>query len=118
MLGSSNAGKKDSRIVIQVATWARDAAGEVTATWATSSTVWAEVREQTGKEVFQSDQRAAQIDRVFVIRYISGLNQKDYRILYESDVYDIFEIVENGRRSGLTLRCTVHRDTSVNSGGD
>jgi SPP1 family predicted phage head-tail adaptor len=111
MLGHLEFSRLDRRVTVQRRTLTQDGAGEAIESWTDDATVWAEARDPKGRELFQADQRAAQIDRVFVLRW-RAINQKDYRILYENDVYDIEEIAEIGRQAGLQLRCKVHRDAN------
>lgn len=110
MLGALDFSRMDRRVTVQSVSRSNNTKGEAIETWSTVRTVAAEAREPTGREVFQSEQRAAQIDRVFVIRWFSGLTKANHRILYEGDVYDIFEVGEIGRQAGMMIRARVHRD--------
>lgn len=115
-MGALDAGRMDRRITLRNATVAINAKGEAIETYSDLATVWAEVRDPTGREVFASEQRAAQIDRVFVIRWRTGVTNLT-RIVYDdgalgSQTYDVVEVAEIGRREGLALRAMARRATT------
>lgn len=99
------AGKRDRRITFQALTDGQDALGGLTETWvnlATNPTVWAGMRQLTGREFFAAQQVNAEIDTIFEILYRSDLTPK-MRIVYDSKNYDIREVKEIGRRKSLEI---------------
>jgi SPP1 family predicted phage head-tail adaptor len=92
-------GSLDKRITIQSLTTARSATGAEVPTWADWRTVWAAVEyPKTGSdETILTDQEQAIRRAKFTIRY-TGHVQEKWRIVYESDTYDITVIVPTGRR--------------------
>lgn len=102
------AGKLDRRIVIESFTTSQNGYGELIKSWSTLATVWAEVNPKSGREFFASNQRIAEFETVFRIRYRSDItiNEK-YRISYGGKYYDIKHIAEVGRREGLDLLAQV-----------
>lgn len=102
-------GRLDRRIVIQVSTPAQSSSGEVTDSWGTLATLWAEFLPGPGRESFSQDQRHAHVDARFRIWWrddVSPLN----RITYDGRAYDIVEVLEVGRREGLELRATTRAE--------
>lgn len=81
--------------------------GERTGSWSTYASVWAEMREISGREVIASGTDQAQKQVIFFIRYRSDVTER-HRMSYDGDFYDIENIREIGRRAGLELRCTRH----------
>lgn len=100
------AGRMDRLITIEQKTPERTPLGDVTETWGTLATVWAEVVPTSGREYFsaQSEQRVASKLTRFRIRYLAAAAQDtQLRVLYDSQTYDIQHIAEIGRRVGLDL---------------
>lgn len=82
--------------------------GERTGAWQTYASVWADVREVTGREIIASGTEQAQKQVIFFLRYSSAITEQ-HRVSYSGDDYDIENIREIGRREGLELRCVRHR---------
>lgn len=101
------AGRLNRRITIQTPTEVQDDHGQPIPSWATFRTVWAEVKQQPGKESFDADQVVAETNTIFRIRYLTGLTRK-MRISYNSDLYDIHSIAEIGFKEGHEIRATAH----------
>jgi len=96
-------GKLDARIAIQVNTPTKDAVGDMIASWATQTTVWAQIIPQTGKEAQQGQQELAQDQTEFQIR--SGITITPlHRILYAGDYYDIEYIYPIRRGKAIKFR--------------
>ena len=78
-------------------------------TWAADTTkysdgiFYAEWWDQGGKEALKDNILAAYKDIRLKCRYISGLNERDYRIRKDGDDYDIESIKELDRRKGQIL---------------
>lgn len=98
-------GNLDRRIVIEKNAASQNSFGEPEESWSTFATVWANVRPVRGNEQFASDQRRAERQSIFRIRYLSGLTEK-MRISHDSAYYDIEGIIEIGRREGMEITAT------------
>lgn len=96
------AGKLDRRIVLQTATYAANAVGEMVPTWSTLDTVWAEVVSLRGREYFAAAQVAEEEQLIFRIRHRTDVTL-ECRITYNNETYSIQHIAELGRRQGLEL---------------
>ena len=97
-----NPGKLNRRIVIQVRTLTKDAAGGRIMTWADSATTWAELVMQRGAEATVADGDRTIETRQFRIRY-RAIETDTHRILYQSKFYDIRSITEEGIKTTLLL---------------
>lgn len=97
-------GQMRERIVIERFTAGQNATGEETGSWATLSTVWAEVKYNLvgSDEVQLSDKKTAVTSTVFRIRYNTAAIQKD-RVLYRSEYFDILSITHDPGRVYTTL---------------
>ena len=109
------AGNLDARLTIQSAADAQTTSGAIVTTYTTFATVWGEVREPREREVNIAAQTVGQIDRVFLIRWSTGVTQKS-RILYDDGLgqrtYEILGPPEEiQRRQGLRLQARVLRAT-------
>ena len=96
------AGRLDRKIIIQTTTQGQTDAGEVTDSWSTHATIWANVRQVAGREPFRGEREIAQADAIFKIRYLSTVTPK-MRISYNGLIYNIISINELGRREGLEI---------------
>jgi SPP1 family predicted phage head-tail adaptor len=73
-------------------------------TWNDEATIYGEKWEKQGKEADADGQIAVLQDVRFKIRY-RDINEKDYRLKLGSDIYDIENKQEIGRREGWWLMC-------------
>jgi SPP1 family predicted phage head-tail adaptor len=94
-------GDMDRRITIQQVTLVDDGFGHVEE-WADLATVWAEVKQESGREFFaaggiQSDRKV-----VFRLRWIDGITVV-HRVIYSGREHNIHEVRELGREVGLEL---------------
>lgn len=96
------AGRMDRRITIQHVTETQNDYGEAEENWKNFVTCWAEVKPVRGKEFFEADQINARIDTIFRIRWADGISPK-MRIIYNEQIYNIYSLVELGRRDGLEI---------------
>ena len=92
----------DRRIAIQQYSVTRSGSGHETKTWTTLATVWAEVRQKSGREYFGANQVVDEVDTLFIIRYRSDVTPK-MRIVYNGRNYNIRECREIGRRDALEM---------------
>jgi SPP1 family predicted phage head-tail adaptor len=97
------AGLLDRQITIQTRTSEANNYGENVDTWSSDVTVWASVKYQALKEIFQADQLSALQTVAFTIRYKTGISAAKCRVLYEGLIYNIRTVNEIGRREGLLL---------------
>ena len=72
-------------------------------TWAKDRDLYAEFFEQQGKEGESSGQILVVQDIRCKIRYVEGLNEKDYRVKRGDEIYDIQSIVREGRNKEQRL---------------
>lgn len=97
------AGGLDRRVTLQRKTVVQDAgSGEEIETWGDLATVFAEVRQQSGKEYLAAGGIEAAIRVVFYLRYFPGLTVLD-RVSYADRLHNIEEVREIGRRDGIEL---------------
>lgn len=102
-----NAGRLDSKIVIQSASLTTNGLGVQTESWSTIATEWAEVRHLKGQEYEQAQQIAGETDTKFIIRYNSNSSAitQSSRIQFGSEDYDILESIPipGGRPTKLEI---------------
>jgi SPP1 family predicted phage head-tail adaptor len=95
------AGRARERIIFQEKSVARNAIGEEVVTWqnlvndTADNALWAEVWPLKGREFFSSQQTQYAADVRFRIRYRAGLT-REHRILWNSEPYDIVQILDVG----------------------
>lgn len=88
---------------------ARDSSGGIIPNWVDVYTdLPAGKRAASGREVFAAAQNAAQIDTVFVTRYVTGIDTT-MQVVFEGQEYDIQDVQEIGRREGLLIKARVKR---------
>lgn len=97
------AGKLDRRITLETHTTTREKSGQVISTWGSPQEVWANVRYQTAREVFQADQLSALQTVVFTIRYQPDIAAAKMRVQFDGLAYDIKGVTEPERRKWLQL---------------
>jgi SPP1 family predicted phage head-tail adaptor len=102
-------GDLDRRIRIEQCTWVTDSVGQRIAVWSTLATVWAKVAYESGREVYEADQKVAERVVKFIVRYRSL--DETMRVVYDGFVHDILAIEEIGRERYLALR-TLKKDRS------
>ena len=95
-------GKQVRKVTLEKKTTEKDDYGNPVETWNADRTLYAEKWDQGGKETTDG-QTVAYSDVRFKIRYVSGLNAGDYRIVHDGQPYDIEVIKEIGRREGQML---------------
>lgn len=105
----TRAGNLDRRITIEQATETQNAVGEPIVTWSTFATLWASKRDVTGREPFTSQERYAEVDTIFKIRWIDDLSAK-MRISYDGRYYDIIRFNELGRKEAIEIMATARQN--------
>ena len=96
------AGGLDRRVTLQRKTIVQDEYGEEEEVWVDLATVFAEVRQQGGKEFLAAEQVQASKRVVFYIRHYPSLTVLD-RVAYEGTLHNINEVREIARRDGTEL---------------
>src|SRR5690554_1229994 len=99
-------GSLDRRVTLERFTVTEDEYGGDVEAWVTLATVFAEVRQQGGKEFLAAAQETASRRVVFFIRYYPGLTVQD-RVAYDGRNHDVVEVREIGRRDGVELHTEV-----------
>lgn len=87
----------DRAIRIERATPSRDGSGAEILTWGLLCTRYAKKSHSRGSEKGSANKETASREVIYTTRYVSGLTEKD-RIVDDSEVYDIVQINELGRR--------------------
>ena len=106
-----NAGKLTDRIVIEQATETRNSVGEVSLSWSTFATVWADVQALSGREAERYGQIVGFTGHKVTIRQLPGV-KVSMRIIYKSTrTLEIGAINEYERGWYLELICTEKADT-------
>lgn len=101
------AGRLDRRVQLQSPTTARDDLGGHTESWTTEATVWAQVRDASGRELFQAQQAGMSVAKIVSIRYRSGVVAK-WRVLnHDGTALRIGHIQTEGRNEWLNLFCEI-----------
>ena len=101
-----NAGNLTDRIVIEQASEARNAVGEVTLSWSTFATVWADVQALSGREAERYGQMVGFTGHKVTIRQLAGVKPA-MRVVYDGTrTLEIGAINEYERGWYMELICT------------
>lgn len=101
-----NAGNLTDRIVIEQAEETRNSVGEVTLSWSTFATVWADVSALSGREAERYGQIVGFTGHKVTIRQLPGV-KVSMRVIYEGTrTLEIGAINEYERGWYLELICT------------
>lgn len=101
------AGKLDKTITIERLGTTVNDYGTVSEGWSLLHTVKAQLLQSSASEFPASSGTNSETVSVFRIRHLDGIGLAD-RIVHDGAVYDLKEVKELGRRSGLELRCIAH----------
>lgn len=102
---SIQAGRLRHRVTIQSRTEARDSVGQPIATWADVATVWADIRDVSGREYLTAGADRAEVSTKIVIRHRTDVDAT-CRVVHGSDTYDVRASLDpDGRRRMLQLMC-------------
>ncbi len=95
----------DRRIELQAVTTSKDEVGGLVETWTTFATVWAQVRQASGREAWYRQQMNASGAWTIGIRWRRDLTTK-HRVRYDGRTFEIRAVTdENQRRRHLMLAC-------------
>ena len=97
------AGRLDRRITLQRKTQAENSFGEPVEAWVDMATVWAEKLPLRGSTAFAANQRLAEAETKWRIRYRQNLTPLDRIIDDEGRPCDVLGVLEIGRRVGLEI---------------
>jgi SPP1 family predicted phage head-tail adaptor len=97
------AGALDQQITIQQkGTPVRGAQGDEVVTWSTFATVDAKAMPIRGQEYVQLRAQQSDLSIRFLIRYVTGVSTS-MRVLWNSNAYDIVEMIPGGTRNATEL---------------
>jgi len=94
------ASRMNKQITIQSPTMTANGAGGFATSWNTFATVWAEITQATGKEIFDADHVEEVQNVIFTIRYLDGITPA-MRIQFCSDYYNIRSIINAGLKNEM-----------------
>ena len=95
-------GNLDRRIQLGTFTTAKNLSGEDVRTWTYANPIWSEVKQVSGSEGFEADQKVGEQLTEFTIRYRTGIAQT-WQILYNADTYTIQSVLEIDRKKYLKI---------------
>lgn len=101
-------GRADRRVTIERATYTTNGYGERVASWATVTTVWAELMKSSGiGESITNAQDIARQTLYFKVRSSTTTRgiKADDRLTYAARTYDIKGVEEIGRNAELVIVC-------------
>ena len=104
-------GKLRYRVQIQAATEGTDKLHGVTETWTTAVTVWASLRDLSGRELVQGEATEGQTTAEIGMRYNTTVTAKHRLRVLRPDstvwrTFGIHSIIVDERRRGILCRCT------------
>ena len=98
-------GKMRYEVQLQKPTNTRDTGGGLTETWSTLANLWADIKPLRGAETYRQGQVQEKTTHLITIRYRRDIGT-NYRILYDSDNYNIKYIKNlDNRDRFLELEC-------------
>jgi SPP1 family predicted phage head-tail adaptor len=83
--------KMRKRVELQSVTETTSGLGETSRAWATYATVWASIKQLTGRELFYSQQVHSEATTQITIRYSSAVVTKN-RVLFGARIFQILDI--------------------------
>jgi SPP1 family predicted phage head-tail adaptor len=98
------AGKLNRRVTIEQQSTTQDEYGQPVETWTEVATVWADIRDITGKEFVSAQATQNPVQTKITIRYRAGILPA-MRVVHGSDTYNI-EAVLGQDRISLLLMCS------------
>ena len=97
------AGKLDRRITLQRPSTTRGELGGQITTWAAVATVWANIRDLTGRETFAAQAAGSHVSQVISIRHRTDIDATCRVLMDSGRIGKIAWIAEIGRRAGLQV---------------
>jgi SPP1 family predicted phage head-tail adaptor len=102
------AGSLNQRVTLQQKSVTRNAIGEEVVTWPDVATVWAEAWPLRGREFFQAQQTQYAADVRFRLRYRADVQAANWRVVWNSEPYDIVSLIDVAARRETTEILAVH----------
>lgn len=99
------AGQLDSRITIETGNVARGETGGHEETWGVHATVWANVRDLSGRETFSAQAAGSKVSKVVTIRYLSTVTAAMRVNFGAGKIARIAYLIEKDRREWLEMYC-------------
>lgn len=94
----------NKRITIQQQSATQDDAGQPINTWVDVATLWAEIRDVSGREFIAADGQQKQVQTKILIRHREGI-ESQMRVLHGSNTYNIEAVLGQDNRT-LLLMCS------------
>ena len=98
------AGRLNTRVLIQSPATGQDATGEPTTGWTDVATVWASIVDVSGREYVAAGGLQNSAQTKITIRYRAGI-VPSMRVVHGSDAYNVEAVLGQDRR-GLLLMCS------------
>ena len=99
------AGLLEKKIIIESKSEVIDSVGDISLTWATHATVWANIMVNSGKEFTQAREQHSSLSRIITIRFLSTVTSK-MRVNDGGTYYNILAAFDPiGRRIETKLYC-------------
>lgn len=98
-------GKMDQQVTLQSASVSRGAIGGHTETWTDIATVWANIRDLSGREINAAQAAGSAISKVVTIWYRTDVNARCRVKLPDNTFARIAHLREIQRKRGLELYC-------------
>ncbi len=105
-----SSGILDQRITIQQLTVVRGQFGGHDETWSTFATVWAQILDMTGREIFQAHAMGSAATKLITIRYMTGVVPAMQVVLPDGVIGRIEWIRVVPRKKYMELYCLVLND--------
>lgn len=99
------AGRMDQRVTLQSKTVGRGALGGHQEVWTAFATVWAEVRDLTGREIFNAKSVGSASTQLITLRYRSDVHNDQHVVLPGGRVVRIEWLRRTERHEYLELFC-------------
>jgi SPP1 family predicted phage head-tail adaptor len=99
-------GRLDRQITLQSVSVVQDDLGQPIETWTNVATVWAERESQSATKRFAAQQRFAEVDIVWRIRWYPwapDVRPDTHRVVYQGRPFNVLGAVELGRKEGLHI---------------
>lgn len=97
-------GKLNKCVTIQLNTPTQDGSGETVDSWATFATVWAEIKDISGREFLAAAATQNATTTKIVIRHLAGV-LPSMRVVHGADTFNIEAVLGQDGRS-LMLMCS------------
>lgn len=107
------AGDMRHQVRIETRSTTQDAAGEQQNTWTLFAERRAAVERSPGSEIWASAQRRGRVPTLFRLRHLTGVTPA-MRLVFESKIYDIISVVDQGaRKEELLITAEEHVESAV-----